>query len=73
MSRSPSPNVARARGAVAAFSRSRLPDDPELLSAKRDLAAENIAAYVARTVAAAPPLTRDQQNRIVALVLGGML
>jgi hypothetical protein len=72
MSRSPSPSVARARGAVAAFSRSRLPDDPDFLCAKRDLAAENIAAYVARTVAAAPPLTRDQQSRIVALLGGGL-
>lgn len=36
--------------------------------ARRDLAAANIAAYVARVVDQAPPLTADQADRIAALL-----
>lgn len=56
------------RGRVAALARSRSPHDPEFLEAKRDLAAEKIAAYIERTVAAAPPLTREQSQRLASLL-----
>ena len=56
------------RARVGALSRSRRPDDPELLNARRDLAAERLAAYVAKTVAQAPPLTAEQRDRIAALL-----
>lgn len=58
------------RARVAALSRSRTADDPEFTDARRDLAAENLAAYIARIVADAPPLTPAQRDRL-ALLLGG--
>ncbi|EFD51957.1 hypothetical protein HMPREF0569_1187 [Micrococcus luteus SK58] len=56
------------RARVASLSRSRTPDDPELLDARRNLAAERLALYVARVVAEAPPLTDAQRDRIAALL-----
>jgi hypothetical protein len=41
---------------------------PELEAAHRDLAAERLAEYVAKVVAAAPPLTPAQRDRIAALL-----
>ena len=43
-------------------------DDPELLTARRDLKAAKLEEYVARVVATAPPLTDDQANRIASLL-----
>lgn len=60
------------RGRVAALTRSRTPDDPELLSARRDLAADVIAQHVAKVVAKAPPLTPAQRDRIGAILRGGV-
>lgn len=56
------------RAKVAALSRSRTKDDPELLTAKQDLAASKLAQYVERVVAEAPPLTTEQSDRIAALL-----
>lgn len=56
------------RGRVASLSRSRSADDPDLIEARRALAAEKLAAYVAKTVAEAPPLTSAQRDRIAALL-----
>lgn len=56
------------RGRVASLSRSRPATDPDLIDARRDLAAEKLAAYVAKTVADAPPLTDAQRDRIAALL-----
>lgn len=58
------------RARIAALSRSRASDDPELLEARRDLRAERLAAYITRTVDEAPPLTAEQRARLTAL-LGG--
>ena len=58
------------RGRVAALTRSRTPDDPELVAARRDLAAANLAAYIRRTVAAAPPLLDEQRDRLAVLLRG---
>ncbi len=58
--------VERAR--VAALSRDRAPDDPELLDARRNLRAERLAAAIRETVDAAPPLTDDQRARLAALL-----
>ena len=58
----------RERARVAALRRHRQPDDPEITSASRDLAAEHLAEYVRRTVAAAPPLTNQQRQKITALL-----
>ena len=63
------------RARVAALSRDRAPDDPELLAARRDLAAareaergeiaaRRLAAYIQRTVASAPPFTGAQIDQL---------
>ncbi len=44
------------RARVAGLSRDRNPEDAELVSARRDLKAAKLAAYITRVVAAAPPL-----------------
>jgi hypothetical protein len=56
--------VASERGRVAALSRDRAPDDPDLLDARRALAAASLEDYIQRTVAAAPPLTAAQLARL---------
>lgn len=69
--RSPSPTVAHLRGKVAALSRSRTDNDPELRDARRALAAESLAERASRIAAAAPPLTEAQRDRIAAILGGG--
>ncbi|EZP62318.1 hypothetical protein [Micrococcus luteus] len=56
------------RGRVASLSRSRSANDPDLIEARRALAAEKLAAYVSKTVAEAPPLTPAQRDRIASLL-----
>ena len=56
------------RARVAGLSRDRSPEDAELVSARRDLAAANLAAYIARVVDAAPPLSPEQRDRIASLL-----
>ncbi|MCV7566380.1 hypothetical protein M3F34_000185 [Micrococcus luteus] len=60
--------VFKERGRVASLTRSRPADDPQLIEARRALAAEKLAAYVSKTVAEAPPLTDAQRDRIAALL-----
>lgn len=61
----PSPVLqARARLGVAARTR----DPLAIRKAQRDLAAAKIAAYVQRTIDAAPPLTTEQRERIARLL-----
>jgi hypothetical protein len=69
--RSPAPAVAKARGRVGSLTRSRTDQDPDLVDARRDLAAANIGEYVRKVVSNAPPLTAEQQDRIAALLGGG--
>lgn len=59
------------RARVAALSRSRSADDPDLLDARRDLHEARLAAYITATVDAAPPLTSDQRDRLALLLRGG--
>lgn len=66
-----SPAARSARGRIAALSRSRVPDDPDLQAAHRDLRAERLASHVAEVVGAAPPLTSEQRERIAALLRVG--
>jgi hypothetical protein len=72
----PSAAVLHYRGRVAALERcvktgERPPNDPELIEARRNLAAVNLEERIARAIAAAPPLTDDQRNRISALLRTG--
>lgn len=56
------------RARVASLTRSRGIDDPDLLDARRRLAAERLAHYIERAVDSAPPLTEEQVNRLVSLL-----
>lgn len=71
----PARNPARRRAAavVGALSRDpRSPDDPRMIEAQRDLAAERLHDYVRRIVDTAPPLTAEQRDRIAALLRPGV-
>jgi hypothetical protein len=59
------------RARVASLSRSRTPDDPDLVAARRDLKAERLADYIRRTVDAAPALDDAQRDRLALLLRGG--
>lgn len=58
------------RARVASLTRSRTPDDPDLIAARRSLRAERLAMYIRRTVDAAPPLTAEQRDRLAVLLRG---
>lgn len=66
-----SANALHHRGRVAALTRSRTPDDPDLLDARRDLRAERLAEAIESTVADWPPLTDEQVQRLRGLLRGG--
>lgn len=70
MSPSPSiaPAVAETRARYAARRRYNTADAPTVLEAGRDLAAAKLEDYIARVVAAAPPLTTEQRSRIASLL-----
>ncbi len=63
--------VFAARGRHNALKRYRSPDDPELVDARGQLKAEHLAAYIKKTVDAAPPLTSEQLARLALLLRGG--
>lgn len=65
------PPIAHERARVASLSRSRTPDDPELIDARRNLKCERLAVHIAQTVAAWPPLRGDQLDRLAVLLRGG--
>ncbi len=58
------------RARVASLTRSRKPDDAELVDARRNMRTERLAEYIKRTVDAAPPLTEDQRDRLALLLRG---
>jgi len=58
------------RARVASLSRSRTPDDPDLIAARRNLRAARLEDYIRRTVEAAPPLTAEQRDRLAILLRG---
>lgn len=59
------------RARVASLSRSRTPDDPDLIAARENLKAERLEVYIAKVVAAAPPLSPAQRDRLALLLRGG--
>jgi hypothetical protein len=59
------------RARVAALSRDRKPDDPDLLAAKRDLAESRAEEYIKRLAAQAPAFTEEQRTRLAALLRNG--
>lgn len=56
------------RSRIAALSRSRDDDDPELINARRDLKAARLADKIRADVANWPPLTAEQCARLAALL-----
>ncbi|WP_326548702.1 hypothetical protein QGN32_11610 [Mycolicibacterium sp. ND9-15] len=64
----PSKVIAHHKARVAAYTRSRTPDDPDFLAAKRDLAEARISDYVERVLAQAPPLNDEQRTRLAELL-----
>ncbi len=59
------------RARIASLTRSRRPDDPELLAARERMAALKVEADIAKLVAKAPPLTAAQRDRLVTIIRGG--
>ncbi len=57
-----------ARNRLAGAVTSRGPDSPEARAARADLAAENLASWIKRTLASAPPLSEAQVARLRALL-----
>lgn len=64
-------DVLHFRGLAAALTRSRSADDPDLVNARRDLAAAKISDYIQRVVSDAPQLTDEQRARCASLLSGG--
>jgi hypothetical protein len=63
-----SDTVRHLAGRKAALSRSRRPDDPEFISVSQSLKAQQLADYIAKTLAAAPPLTSHQRASLAELL-----
>lgn len=64
-------SITHERARVASLTRSRSADDPDLLDARRNLAAERLARYIRQTVDAAPPLTPEQRDKLALILTGG--
>lgn len=56
------------RGRTNALKRYRAEDDPELVTARRDLAAASLAEHVRRVVEETPPMTAAQCDAIIAIL-----
>jgi hypothetical protein len=56
------------RARVAALSRDRALDDPDLLDARRDLRAARLEDYIRKLVDSAPPLSPTQRDRLALLL-----
>ena len=56
------------RARIAALTRSRTDDDPELIDARRNLKALRLEDHIRSVVDSAPPLTQSQKDRL-ALIL----
>ncbi len=59
------------RARIAALTRSRTSDDPDLEDARRNLRAARLEDYIRTAVDAAPELSADQRRRCASLLRGG--
>ena len=59
------------RARVASLTRSRSQDDPDLITARTNLKAANLAEHIKKVVADAPSLTASQRADLAALLRGG--
>lgn len=60
----------RARNQLSALSRWRSPDDPELRTAVRDLAALKLTQHIRRVIGSVPPFTHEQRGFLLDALLG---
>lgn len=56
------------RAKVASLSRSRADDDPELVAARQTLKTISLEQHIREVVETAPPLTREQRDRLATLL-----
>lgn len=63
-----SADAAHQRAKIGALSRDRKPDDPELVSARRDLAEIRLTEHIERVLSQAPPLSDEQRCRLAELL-----
>lgn len=60
----------RERARVASLSRSRTPDDPDLLAAREALRSARFDEHIRQLVDTAPPLSAEQRERLSLLLHG---
>lgn len=72
MARKVPPAVALHRARVASLSAHEPNSHEKITDARRSLAEANLAAYIEKTLAAAPPLTDEQVARLAGLLGGGL-
>ncbi len=65
------PAAAHHRARIAALTRDRAPDDPELVCAHDEFKTQRLADHVDRVLADWPPLSDVQLDRIAALLRAG--
>jgi hypothetical protein len=63
-----SPDAAHHRARIAALSRSRPPNDPELVDERQKLADAQTDAWVQKTLDEAPELTTEQRAKLAVLL-----
>ena len=56
------------RAKIAALSRTRRADDPELITARRNFKATRLEDHILHVVAEAPALTNEQGNKLANLL-----
>lgn len=65
-----SATAAHHRARIAALSRDRTADDPELVAARQNLKAARLEDHISQALADAPPLSEEQRARIAGLLVG---
>lgn len=58
------------RARIAALTRSRPSDDPDLIEARRRMRAARAAVALHQAIAAEPPFTVDERRQLAAIALG---
>lgn len=59
------------RARIASLTRSREPDDPDLIEARRSLGVLRAEEKVRQAVAGVPDLTAEERTRLATIVIGG--
>jgi hypothetical protein len=58
------------RARLAALTRSRPSDDPELIEARRRFRATRLADHVTKALAECPPMSQEQRHAVARLLIG---